>query len=292
MFSNINHIILKTNEPLSNHNTIKIGGNAKFFISTLTIDALLDTLHICNQHSIPFKIIGNGSNLIFDDKGFSGAIIKYENNFKQIKDNILQASSGCPLSDLISYTRQNNRGGFEFCIGVPAQLGGAIINNLGAYNQEISTYIQHITILKNNQIIYLTKEDCNFKYHSSNLQNQKIIILGATFNLPYQDKRSTLQKSLDYFTKRKNSQPLEYPNAGSVFKRENNFVPAKLIDELGLKGLRVGDTQISTKHAGFIVNLGNAKYAEILKLIEIIKIKIYEKYNIILNNEVEFVAYL
>ena len=292
MFSNINHIILKTNEPLSNHNTIKIGGNAKFFISTLTIDALLDTLHICNQHSIPFKIIGNGSNLIFDDKGFSGAIIKYENNFKQIKDNILQSSSGCPLSDLISYTRQNNRGGFEFCIGVPAQLGGAIINNLGAYNQEISTYIQHITILKNNQIIYLTKEDCNFKYHSSNLQNQKIIILGATFNLPYQDKRSTLQKSLDYFTKRKNSQPLEYPNAGSVFKRENNFVPAKLIDELGLKGLRVGDAQISTKHAGFIVNLGNAKYAEILKLIEIIKIKIYEKYNIILNNEVEFVAYL
>ena len=292
MFSNINHIILKTNEPLSNHNTIKIGGNAKFFISTLTIDALLDTLHICNQHSIPFKIIGNGSNLIFDDKGFSGAIIKYANNFKQIKDNILQSSRGCPLSDLISYTRQNNRGGFEFCIGVPAQLGGAIINNLGAYNQEISTYIQHITILKNNQIIYLTKEDCNFKYHSSNLQNQKIIILGATFNLPYQDKRSTLQKSLDYFTKRKNSQPLEYPNAGSVFKRENNFVPAKLIDELGLKGLRVGDAQISTKHAGFIVNLGNAKYAEILKLIEIIKIKIYEKYNIILNNEVEFVAYL
>jgi len=291
MFSKINNITYLKNEALSKHCSFKVGGNAKHFIYIHTIDSLLDVLHTCKQHSIKHKIIGGGSNILFDDLGFDGLIIKYDNNIINFKNQILQASSGCSLSQLIQYTQQLNLGGFEFAIGVPAQLGGAIVNNLGAHNQEISTYINHVTILKNNQIVYLSKNDCNFSYHSSGFQNQNCILLGATFNLPHQDKSITQQIALEYLTKRKNAQPLEFPNAGSIFRRTESIVPSRLIDELGLKGVQIGDAQISAKHAGFIVNLGNAKCKEILKLIEIIKNKIYEKYGINLQLEIEYLSY-
>jgi len=314
MFKKINNITYLTHEPLSQHSSIKIGGEAKHFISAHNIDALLDTIYTCNQHSIKHKIIGNGSNLLFDDLGYSGAIIKYDNNFLQVKKDKLNASSGCALSELISYTIQHNLTGFEFAIGVPAQLGGAIVNNLGAYNNDISQHIEYVTILKNKQIIYLTKDECNFTYHSSALQNSKAIVLGATFNLPQQDKNISQQKALNYFTKRKTTQPLELPNMGSIFKRINlnlnninnlleQFItigantdsqyisPARLIDDCAMKGLTIGNAQVSTKHAGFIVNLGNAKSKNILNLIKIIKNKIYEKYNIILKEEIEYIAY-
>jgi UDP-N-acetylmuramate dehydrogenase len=292
MFSKINNITYLKNEPLSKHCTFKVGGNAKYFISAHNIDALLDVLYTCNQHSINHKVIGNGSNLLFDDLGYNGAIIKYDDNFKQFKNGLVQASAGCNISELIQFAQQNTLGGFEFAIGVPAQLGGAITNNLGAYNQEISTYIEKVTILKNNHIVYLSKNDCNFNYHSSALQNSNSIILGATFNLPPQDKNTTIQKANEYFSKRKNSQPLEYPNAGSIFKRTNQIVPAKLIDDTELKGLTIGNAQVSTKHSGFIINLGNAKCKDILNLIKIIKNKIYEKYLINLIEEIEYLSYL
>lgn len=292
MFSKINNITLKVNEPLSKHCSFKVGGNAKYFVQIHTVDALLDCLEICKKHSLPHKIIGGGSNLLFDDLGYNGAIIKYDDNSKFIKNKLLHASSGCSLTELIQYCKTFDLGGFEFCVGVPAQLGGAIVNNLGAYNQEISTYIQHITILKNNQLQYLSKDDCNFNYHCSSLQNSNLIVLGATFNLPSQSNQLTQLKMLQYFEKRKNSQPLNLPNAGSVFKRTENIIPAKLIDDAGLKGVNIGGAQISTKHAGFIVNTGNAKSKEIINLINLIKNKIYEKYLIDLIVEIEYIPYL
>lgn len=292
MFSKINNITLKLNEPLSKHCSFKIGGNAKYFIAAHSVDALLDCLETCKQHSIPHKLIGGGSNILFDDLGYHGAIIKYDDNTKLIKNGLLQASSGCSLNELIQFCKTYNIGGLEFSVGVPAMLGGAIVNNLGAYNQEISTYIQHVTILKNNRIKYLTKHDCKFDYHSSGLQNQKLTVLGATFALPYQSSQTTQFKMLQYFEKRKNSQPLNFPNAGSIFKRTENIIPAKLIDESGLKGTTIGGAQISNKHAGFIVNIGNAKCNDIINLINLIKNKIYEKYSTNLINEIEYIPYL
>ena len=292
MFSKINNITIKVNEPLGNHCSFKVGGNAKYFIVAHTVDALLDCLETCKRHSIPHKLIGGGSNILFDDLGYNGAIIKYDENTKLIKNGLLQASSGCSLNELIQFCKSCNLGGFEFCVGVPAMLGGAIVNNLGAYSQEISAYIQHVTILQNNKIKYLTNRDCKFKYHSSALQSQKLIVLGATFNLPLQNSQTTQTKMLQYFEKRKNSQPLNLPNAGSIFKRSENVIPAKLIDECGLKGTTIGGAQISTKHAGFIVNVENAKSKDIINLINLIKIKIYEKYSINLINEIEYISYL
>lgn len=292
MFLNINNSLTLLNEPLSKHCSFKIGGNAKYFVNTHNIDALLDVLNLCKSHSIPYKIIGNGSNMLFDDLGYNGAIIKYTDNSLFIKTKKLYVSSGVYVAELIKFCTHNNLGGTEFAVGVPAQLGGAIVNNLGAYNQEISTYIEHVTVLRKNHIVYLSKEDCNFSYHSSNLQNSHDIILAAIFNLPSQPKSSILQNAKTYFIKRKQSQPLEYHNAGSIFKRDNNITPAKLIDDAGLKGLRVGDAQVSTKHAGFIVNLGNATCKNVLKLIEIIKNKIFEKYGVNISLEIEYLSYL
>lgn len=291
MFSKISHISIIKHEPLSKHCTFKIGGDAKFFIRVHNINALLDTLYICNQHHINHKIIGNGSNMLFDDLGYSGAIIKYDDNFKQIKNNKLYACSGCDIAELIQYTTQNNLGGLEFAIGIPANLGGAITNNLGAYNQQISTYIEHITVLRNNHIIYLTPKDCDFKYHSSTFKQNNDIILSAIFDLPYQDKFQSIKNAKQFLDNRNNSQPLQYPNAGSIFRREQDVIPAKLIDQAGLKGLTVNDAQLSTKHAGFIINKGYAKCKDVLNLIEIIKNKILEKYNINLHTEIEYLPF-
>lgn len=291
MFSYIDNIAYLKNEPLNKHCSFQIGGNAKYFVSAHNIDALLDVLYICKQHSIKHKIIGNGSNLLFDDLGYNGVIIKYDDTFKQIKNNTLYASCGIDLSEIIQYSCQYNLCGLEFAIGVPAKLGGAIVNNLGAYNQDISQYLEYITILRNNHLVYLSKDECNFGYHSSIFQNSKDIVLTAIFNLPYQEKNVTQAKMVEYLNKRKLSQPLELPNAGSIFKRTANIIPAKLIDEAGLKGLCVNNVQISTKHAGFIVNLGGAKCKDVLTLIQIIKQKIYDTYNIDLSLEIEYVPY-
>ena len=285
MFSKINNITLKLNEPLSSHCSFKVGGNAKYFVSAHTVDALLDCLESCKKHSLPFKLIGGGSNILFDDLGYSGAIIQYDDNTKFIKNGLLHASSGGTLSELIQYCKNFDLGGLEFSVGVPAMLGGAIVNNLGAYNQEISSYIQYVTILNNNQILYLTNSDCKFNYHSSNLQNKKLIVLGATFDLPFQSSQITQTKMLQYFDKRINSQPLNLPNAGSVFKRTENIIPAKLIDEAGLKGLAIGGAQVSSKHAGFIVNTGNATASDIARLIDKIKTKVFAETGIVLEEE-------
>ena len=292
MFSKINNATLTLNEPLKHHSTLKIGGDAKYFACAKTIDALLDVLYTCKQHSLPHKIIGNGSNMLFDDLGYNGAIIQYNDNFKKIKDNKLYASSGANLSELIQYSTQHNLGGLDFAIGVPAQLGGAIVNNLGAYNHEISTYIEHITVLRNKQIVYLTKNDCDFNYHSSIFQHNNDIVLSAIFNLPTQDNSATQAKMVEYIAKRRSTQPLDLSNAGSVFKRKGSIIPAKLIDDAGLKGLQVGDAQVSTKHAGFIVNLGSATSNDVLQLISLIKQKIYDKYLIKLELEIEYLPFI
>ena len=291
MFDKINNIKLLQNEPLSKHSSFNVGGNSKFLISAYTIDSLLDVLYYCKQHYIKHKVIGNGSNLLFDDLGFNGAIIKYENTYKQIKNNTLYVNCGISLSELIQFTIQQGLSGFEFCIGVPAMLGGAIYNNLGAYDNEISTHIDHVTVLRKNCIVYLSKDECDFKYHSSIFQKNNDIILASTFLLPPQDKNVIFKTASNFLLKRKTSQPLEFANAGSIFKREPAIIPAQLIDEAGLKGLQINDAQISTKHSGFIINLGNAKCNDILNLINLIKNKIYEKYNIILHEEIEYCPY-
>lgn len=290
MFNKIHNIILNKNEPLNRHCTFNIGGDCDFFIQTKNTNSLIDVIYTCEQHNIPYKVIGNGSNLLFDDNGFKGVIIQYINDTIQYKDDILSISSGADLSTIIQYCLNHNIGGFEFAIGVPCKLGGAIINNLGAYNHSISDNLTNIAILKNKHLVFLNKSDCEFAYHSSNIDKNNII-LSANFTPPRQNRELTQFKAQQYINKRIISQPLKYPNAGSIFKRNNNLIPAKLIDNAGLKGLRVGDAQVSVKHSGFIVNRGNAKSKDVLKLIELIKADIFEKYTTTLELEIEYLPF-
>ncbi len=291
MFSNIYNISYLKNEPLANHCTFKVGGNAKHFIFANNIESLLEVLEKCRQHSINHKIIGGGSNILFDDMGFNGAIIVYNNSLKQIDENLLYANSGCITNELISYCMQQSLGGLEFCAGIPTRLGGAIVNNFGAHNRQISDFVEQVTVLRNNRLAYLNFADCKFSYHSSVFQNSSDIILAAILKLPRQDKLTTQTNIINFINKRKISQPMEYPSAGSIFKRTENIIPAKLIDECGLKGFSINNAEISTKHAGFIINKGQASSKDIFTLIEIIKQKIYQKYNILLELEVEYLPY-
>ncbi len=290
MFKKINNILVLKQEPLKNHCTFKIGGNAKYFIFAHTIDSLLDTIFTCQKHSLKYKIIGGGSNLLFDDLGYNGAIIKYDEQRIEHKDNMLLASSGCDLSTIIQKSSSLKLGGLEFTIGIPIQLGGAIVNNFGAYNNQISDFIGNVTILNDKTVEYLNKDECNFCYHSSIFQSNNYIILAATLNLINQNNKQSQNNCIEYLKKRKNSQPINLPNAGSIFKR-TDIIPAKLIEEAGLKGTQIGQAQISTLHSGFIVNTGNASCKDVLALIELIKLKIYEKYNVHLQLEIEYIKY-
>lgn len=291
MFKKINNVTCFKNEPLSNFCTFQIGGNAKYVVLAYNIDALLDTINTCLQHNMKYKIIGSGSNILFDDLGYNGTIIKYVDSYKKLADNALYTSSGNHLSDLIQYTSSNNLSGLEFAIGVPAQLGGAIINNLGAYNHNIGSLIQYVTVLRGKHIVYLTQDECGFAYHKSSLQYGEDIVLSAIIHLNPSNKAQILSDTKQFFAKRTSTQPLHYANAGSIFRRMDNIIPAKLIDELQLKGTRVGGAQISTKHAGFIVNLGEATSKDVLQLINIIQFKIYQKYNISLELEIEYLPF-
>lgn len=289
MFKNIGNITLLKNEPLKEHCAFKVGGNAKFFVKALTVDSFIDSLYFCKQHNIKCRIIGGGSNILFDDKGFDGAIIQLVSERILIKDNILKADCGTSIAKLISATVQNNLCGFEYAIGVPALLGGALVNNLGAHDESIDKYLTEIAIIRNKQLLFLKPDECKFTYHSSSFQNSKDILLSATFNLPAQNADITRAKAQHLLNKRTISQPLQYPNAGSIFKRTENIIPAKLIDEAGLKGLSVNDAQVSVKHSGFIINKGQATSKDILQLIEIVKQKVYEKFNISLELEIEYI---
>lgn len=291
MFSNIFNITYLKNEPLKKHSTFKIGGPAKYFIYTHSLDSLLDVLYKCHQHSIKYKVIGGGSNLLFDDTGFDGTIITYDNHSMQIDGNTLYANSGCHISDIIRYTHQYQLSGFEFCVGVPSKLGGAIVNNFGAYNHQISNCVEQVTVLRNNGLVYTKPDDCDFTYHTSIFQTNGDIILAAVFNLESQNKDVSKTKMLEYLSKRKASQPLEFPSAGSVFKRAENLIPAQLIDKCGLKGMTINDAEVSTKHAGFIINKGQAKSKDVLTLIELIKQEVYKKHNVLLEPEIEYISY-
>lgn len=291
MFNKINNITLSKTEPLNRHCTFNIGGVCDFFVQTKSINSLIDLIYTCQQHSIPYKVIGNGSNLLFDDLGFKGVIIQYTNDTIQYKNNVLSISSGAEISNIIHFCLQNNLGGLEFAIGVPCKLGGAIFNNLGAYNCSISDYLTNVTVLRKKHLVFLNKLDCGFSYHSSRF-NKGDIILSANFNLPKQDKEITQFKAQQYINKRIISQPLKFPNAGSVFRRKGSVIPAKLIDLAGLKGMRIGDAQVSVKHAGFIVNRGCAKSSEVLRLIELIKYDIFDKNKINLELEIEYIPYV
>lgn len=276
-------------EPMKNHTYFKIGGNASYLVMPESVDEISETVKIAKEEKYPLFVIGNGSNLLVDDKGLDGIVIKIAKPFSDIKveGNKIIASAGALLSKIANVACENNLSGFEFASGIPGTIGGAVKMNAGAYGGEIKDVVV--------KTIYLNK-DCNicekygnehdFSYRHSAFGDDDII-LQSEIMLKEGKKEEIKELMLDLNNRRKEKQPLEYPSAGSTFKRPQGYFAAKLIDDCNLRGKRVGGAMVSQKHCGFIINYDNATFDDVITLINEVKKEVFEKANVMLCEEVK-----
>lgn len=281
------------NEPLAKHTTFKIGGPAEYFVTPENEDQLKLVIKVCKESNIPYYIIGKGSNLLVGDKGYKGVIIQIYKNFDWIKidTNIVTAGAGVMLSRLATQAAEQNLAGLQGECGIPGTLGGAVTMNAGAYGYEIKDYIISATVLnQEGEIFTLNKEELQLAYRTSIIQKNSYIVIEAVFELPYGNKEDILAEIVEFNRKRIEKQPLEYPSAGSTFKRPVGYFAGKLIMDSGLAGYRVGDIMISMKHCGFVVNVGNGTASEVRQLIEDVQHIVYEKHQVMLEPEVRIIG--
>lgn len=280
------------NESLAKHTTYKVGGKAKLFIYPKNKEKLILLLKELRNKNIKYKILGNGSNTLFSDKDYDGVIIKLDcfNSIKYFR-NTVKAESGVNLINLAMQTVKKSYAGLEFATGIPGTVGGAIYMNAGAYKSDMGYVTKSIKVLTPNlEIITMTNKELDFHYRSSFLQkNKDYICLEATIQLRKNDKNLLMEIVEDRKKRRIESQPLNYPSAGSVFRNPENMFAGKLIEDLGYKGYKLGGAQVSDKHANFVINYDNAKAEDIRNLIELLKKEVKEKYNVELKCEQEFV---
>ena len=293
--SKLNKENLYYDEPMAKHTSFKIGGPADVFIKVDNIEELKETLDLSKKNQIPLTIIGNGSNLLVTDKGIRGITAKLNLKDIEIKNEnnkqIINVDAGVPVGLLAQKLLKEEITGFEELSGIPGTIGGAVIMNAGAHGKELKDILKKVTAMDYNGNIYeFTNEECQFSYRNSRFQKEKHIILQATLELEKGNSTEIKEKMDEYMQFRKEKQPIEYPNAGSTFKRGEDFVTAKLIDEAGLKGYKIGGAQVSEKHAGFIVNVDNATAKDVIELTDYIKEKIKEKFGKKINLEIQIIG--
>lgn len=281
---------VKYNEPMSKHTTFKVGGNADIFITVDSIEKLQKVLQILDYKNI--TVVGNGSNLLVKDSGIRGTVVKYIAKEYNIKDNEVVVDAGITNARLASVLLKQNLTGFEFAAGIPGTIGGALVMNAGAYGKEMKDIVQKTTYidLEDKKTKTINLEEHEFSYRHSAFQNKKCIIVQTTLKFEKGNSLQIQNTMNEYAEKRRTSQPLEMPSAGSTFKRGDGFITAKLIDEAGLKGYSIGGAEVSTKHAGFIVNKGNATAKDIIELIDVVKKKVYEKFQKNIETEVKIIG--
>lgn len=275
------------NEPMKNHTSFKIGGPADIlFLPEKNSDVEI-AVDFCKDNNIRFFVMGNGTNLLVSDDGFRGVIIKISKNmaFAKVNGNEIEASSGILLSRLSKIALENNLSNLEFASGIPGTLGGAICMNAGAYGGEIKDVFVSAEIFHDGKIKTFT--DLNFSYRKS-LIDENYIVLSAKIKLTNKNHDEILKKMTEYADKRRSTQPLEFPNAGSIFKRVQNNSAGKLIMDANLAGYTIGDACVSKKHCGFIINLGNAKAQDVLDLIDYVKKVVQDKFDVSLETEIKF----
>lgn len=277
---------------LSTLTTYKTGGIAKLVVYPNNINNLKQMLKLIHKYNIKYFILGKGSNTLFSDKEFNGVIIKLDklNNFK-IKQTEIYVESGMILSKLVQASVKNELTGLEFAIGIPGTIGGAIYMNAGAYGNNMSNIVKSVIVLNEKfQIKEIPLEKLKFDYRYSIFQaNKNLICVAANIKLEHGNHDEIASKIKENLLKRKNSQPLEYPSAGSVFRNPEGNNAGKIIEELGLKGKNIGGAEISTKHANFIINKNNASSSDILNLIKLVQKEVKDKYKIDLKLEQQLV---
>lgn len=287
---------IKQNELMKTHTSFKIGGPAEFFIKINTLEELKKVLEICKNNKIQLTLIGNGSNLLILDKGIKGIVIKLE--LKQIQiTNIedkkveITVENGVPLGLLAQKLLKEEITGFEELSGIPGTIGGAVVMNAGAHKKEMKDIVTEVVAIDYDGNIHtFSNEESEFEYRKSKFSKGEYIILQVKLSLEKGNQKQIKEKMDEFTQYRKEKQPIEYPSAGSTFKRGEDFITAKLIDEADLKGYTIGGAQVSEKHAGFIINKGNASAQDVLDLVEFVKEEVYKKFKKKIELEIKVVG--
>ncbi|MBE0068516.1 UDP-N-acetylmuramate dehydrogenase [Thermoanaerobacterium thermosaccharolyticum] len=280
------------NEPMSRHTSFRIGGPADVFVIPQNREELINVLDIIRNENIPYFILGNGTNVIVSDRGIRGVVIKLTAIRKiSVEGEYIVSETGALLSAIANTALDNELTGFEFASGIPGTLGGAVTMNAGAYGTEIKDVIEKVEVIDENGNIYEIKNgNMKFAYRSSAIQLDNLIALKAWIHLKKGNYNDIRAKMDELNGLRKKKQPLEYPSAGSVFKRPEGYYAGKLIQDAGLQGYTIGGAQVSEKHCGFIVNKGDATAEDVINLIRCIQKTVKDRFGVDLHTEVKIIG--
>lgn len=287
-------MIRREQEPLKAHTTFRIGGPAKYYFVPEKEEEIEEALEFAREKELPFYVIGKGSNILFSDQGYDGVIIEIGKGLENIEireDGTVAAQAGISLAQMASRLAAAGLTGFEFASGIPGTLGGGIAMNAGAYGGEMKDCIRSAKVLTpEGNILVLDKNQLELGYRTSVIQKQEYLVLEGEFAFEHGDIETIQAKMKELNQRRRDKQPLEYPSAGSTFKRPEGYFAGKLIEDAGLRGYRVGDAQVSEKHCGFVVNRGQATAAEVAQLIRDVQDKVMEQFGIMLEPEVRIIG--
>jgi UDP-N-acetylmuramate dehydrogenase len=284
---------IKIDEPMKKHISFKVGGPADILVKPKSEEEIVEVINLLKKENVDYLIIGNGSNLLVKDGGIRAVVIELSDNFNsfEINNNIIVAQCGALLSIIGRAALNSNLKGFEFAAGIPGTLGGAIAMNAGAYGGEMKEIVKSVRVLSpSGEILEFSNEKMEFGYRKSIISKSDYVVLSATIELEegnFEDIKSLMQDLKD---KRVTKQPLDLPSAGSTFKRPEGHFAGKLIEDSGLRGLTLRGAQVSQKHCGFVVNLGDATAKDILDLISVVKNTVYAKFGVMLEEEVKILG--
>lgn len=281
---------IKTEEPMKNHTTFRIGGPAKYFVTPETKEEVKAVIECCKEAKMPYYILGNGSNLLVSDKGYEGVVIQIFKNMNkiQLEGEKITAQAGAILSAVANKALDAELTGFEFAAGIPGTLGGACVMNAGAYGGEMKDVLEHVVVLtEDGEFLTIPKEKLELGYRTSVIAKKNYVVLEAVIRLTKGDKEAIKARMDELKVQRTTKQPLEYPSAGSTFKRPVGYFAGKLIQDAGLRGFQVGGAQVSEKHCGFVINKDQATAADVAELMRQVSLKVKEQFGVELEAEVK-----
>ena len=282
-----------TDEPMSRHTTFRIGGNADYFVKPGNADEVAAVIAVCREYNIPYFILGNGSNLLVSDDGYRGMIINIMDNMDSVTvdGRIITAQAGAMLVRVSVMARDNALTGLEFASGIPGTIGGAVYMNAGAYGGEMKNVVKTVRAIDEHGRIYeLDSEKMDFSYRHSIVEERKLIVLEVTLELEHGSREAIDDRMKELAEARRSKQPLEYPSAGSTFKRPEGYFAGKLIMDAGLRGYSVGGAQVAEKHCGFVINKGGATASDVVELIRDVQHDVDDKFGVTLEPEVKMLG--
>ena len=280
-------------EPMKRHTTFRIGGPAEVFVMPGNLEEVQRILEICRTEDLPYFILGNGSNLLVSDRGYRGVVIQLDRNFGEVKveGTEIHASAGALLSTIAVAARRASLTGFEFAGGIPGTLGGAVVMNAGAYGGEMKDVLRKVMVMdQSGKVFEIPAEELQMGYRTSIIKTAGYIVLGAVLSLKEGNLEEIKMLTRKLSEQRTSKQPLEYPSAGSTFKRPEGYFAGKLIMDAGLRGYQVGGAQVSEKHCGFVINAGDATAEDVVSLMKHVTEVVYAKFGVTLEPEVKFLG--